>query len=87
MICGISLEGDGLMIIIVGKSYRSSCAEDFEMIMFSVVFGMEWLHSHYIICRNLKASNVVVNICKSGHFQCFVANYKCSIGVLGTGFF
>ncbi|KAG0556396.1 hypothetical protein KC19_11G050700 [Ceratodon purpureus] len=63
--------------------------EEGEIIMYGVALGMDWLHGHSIIHRDLKASNVLVKECKSGfpkHF-CYVADFECSVGVVGTGFF
>ncbi|KAG0603307.1 hypothetical protein M758_10G083200 [Ceratodon purpureus] len=63
--------------------------EDGEVIMYQIALGVEWLHNCGIIHRDLKASNVLVYKSKSGwpKWQCFVADYECSIGVVGTGFF
>ncbi|KAG0627598.1 hypothetical protein M758_2G213900 [Ceratodon purpureus] len=58
-----------------------------EELMFDVALGMSWLHSRDIVHRDLKASNVLVKVHESGSFQCFVADYECSIGVVGTGLF
>jgi serine/threonine protein kinase len=63
--------------------------EEAELIMYHVALGMDWLHSHNIVHRNLKASNVLVQEFKSGtpKYYCLVADYECSVGVIGTGFF
>ncbi|KAG0603255.1 hypothetical protein M758_10G079400 [Ceratodon purpureus] len=63
--------------------------EDGEIIMYHIALGVEWLHNRDIIHRDLKASNVLVKEYKSGwpKWLCFVADYECSIGVVGTGFF
>ncbi|KAG0588652.1 hypothetical protein KC19_2G259700 [Ceratodon purpureus] len=55
-----------------------------EELMFDVALGMSWLHSRDIVHRDLKASNVLVKVHVDGQFQCFVADYECSIGVVGT---
>ncbi|KAG0559079.1 hypothetical protein KC19_10G077300 [Ceratodon purpureus] len=63
--------------------------EDGEIIMYRIALGVEWLHNRHIIHRDLKASNVLVKEYKSGwpKWFCSVADYECSIGVVGTGFF
>ncbi|KAG0603176.1 hypothetical protein M758_10G071900 [Ceratodon purpureus] len=63
--------------------------EDGEVMMYDIALGVEWLHNRDIIHRDLKASNVLVNEHKImwPKWWCFVADYECSIGVVGTGFF
>ncbi|KAG0561561.1 hypothetical protein KC19_9G073500 [Ceratodon purpureus] len=63
--------------------------EDGEVMMYHIALGLEWLHNHDIIHRDLKASNVLVREYKRRwlKWHCFVADYECSIGVVGTGFF
>ncbi|KAG0559164.1 hypothetical protein M758_10G082200 [Ceratodon purpureus] len=63
--------------------------EECEVMMYDIALGVEWLHNRDIIHRDLKASNVLVYEFKSGwpKWRCFVADYECSIGVVGTGFF
>ncbi|KAG0504301.1 hypothetical protein KC19_10G073100 [Ceratodon purpureus] len=63
--------------------------EDGEVMMYDIALGVEWLHNRDIIHRDLKASNVLVKEYKSTwpKWVCFVADYECSIGVVGTGFF
>ena len=60
--------------------------EKAEEIMYRVAQGMEWLHSHGIIHRDLKASNVLVTHGGPWLYS-YVADFECSIGVVGTGFF
>jgi len=43
---------------------------------------MDQLHNHSIVHRDIKASNVLVR----GHLVCFIADFECSLGVVGTGF-
>jgi len=59
---------------------------DVEALMYKVAVGMEWLHNHSIIYQDLKASNVLCTRCEGGWESC-VADFECSIGVIGTGFF
>ncbi|KAG0559176.1 hypothetical protein KC19_10G084600 [Ceratodon purpureus] len=72
-----------------GRDCGPFSKEDSEVIMYSIALGVEWLHNHDIIHRDLKASNVLVNEQKSTRpmWQCFVADYECSNAVVGTGFF
>jgi serine/threonine protein kinase len=59
-----------------------------ELIMYGIALGMDWLHGHNIVHRDLKASNVLVKEFKSASkYVCYVADYECSVGVIGTGFF
>ncbi|KAG0559070.1 hypothetical protein KC19_10G076800 [Ceratodon purpureus] len=73
-----------------GGDYGPFSKEDGELMMYHIALGVEWLHNHDIIHRDLKASNVLVKESKSGRWPkwiCLVADYECSIGVVGTGFF
>ena len=56
-----------------------------ERIMYRVAKGMDWLHDHDIIHRDLKASNVLWYQDERG-FACYVADFECSVGVVGIGF-
>ncbi|KAG0586906.1 hypothetical protein KC19_2G126300 [Ceratodon purpureus] len=58
-----------------------------EKLMFDVALGMSWLHNRDVVHRDLKASNVLIHVHVDGYFQCFVADFECSIGVVGTGLF
>ncbi|KAG0627619.1 hypothetical protein M758_2G215900 [Ceratodon purpureus] len=58
-----------------------------EKLMFEIALGMSWLQSRGIVHRDLKASNVLIQVHDDGSLQCFVADYECSIGVVGTGLF
>jgi serine/threonine protein kinase len=55
-------------------------------LMFEIACGMDWLHDHSIVHRDLKAANVLVRQ-DGDQTYCFVADYECSVGVKGTGFF
>jgi serine/threonine protein kinase len=63
--------------------------DEAEFIMYQVALGMDWLHSHNIVHRDLKASNVLIKEFKdcTSKYICLVADYECSVGVEGTGFF
>jgi serine/threonine protein kinase len=70
----------------VGKSHGffDKESEDAEMLMYHIALGMDWLHSHDIIHRDLKASNVLM--VKGKMWMSCVANFECSVGVVGTVF-
>lgn len=55
--------------------------EDYERMMHTVACGMDWLHSHNIVHRDSKVSNVLLK----QYDDCYVADYEFSIGVIGTG--
>ncbi|KAG0625437.1 hypothetical protein M758_2G055200 [Ceratodon purpureus] len=55
--------------------------DDNELLMYKLAKGMEWLHGHNIVHRDLKASNVLWRF-----NYVVVADFECSIGVIGTGF-
>ena len=52
--------------------------------MYHIAFGMDWLHSHDIIHKDLKASNVLMKRVKN--WRSFVVDFECSIGVVGMRF-
>ncbi|KAG0562278.1 hypothetical protein KC19_9G133100 [Ceratodon purpureus] len=78
---------DEKMKLISSKNGGPFSKEVVEELMFDVALGMSWLHSRDIVHRDLKASNVLVQVHDNGYFQCFVADYECSIGVVGTRLF
>jgi len=51
--------------------------------MYEVAFGMNQLHDHNIVHRDIKASNVLV----ASNMSCLIANFECFVGVVGTRFF
>jgi hypothetical protein len=62
-------------------------------ILLSVATGMQQLHKCDIVHRDLKASNVLVRSNSSKAFDpmnvafvCDVADFECSVGVVGTGY-
>jgi serine/threonine protein kinase len=62
--------------------FDKEVAEDY---MYMVVQGMDQLHIMDIVHRNLKASNVL-HTKKKGNWACYVADFECSVGVVGTGY-
>lgn len=70
-------------------------------IMLQIAVAMEELHNHDILHRDIKAANVLVNLMDGNdddddaacfnplhddEFQCAVADFECSVGVVGTGY-
>ncbi|KAG0586010.1 hypothetical protein KC19_2G056300 [Ceratodon purpureus] len=70
------------LMLEIGEERGPFIKEEGEVIMYQIAKGMEWLHEHNIVHRDLKASNVLWR----GGTQYFVADFECSIGVIGTGF-
>lgn len=70
--------------------------EEVGHIILDIARGMKQLHKNKIVHRDLKASNVLVVRYKdyrgmtftpaNDNFHCAVADYECSRGVVGTGF-
>jgi serine/threonine protein kinase len=61
-------------------------------IMLQIAVGMHGLHGHDIVHRDLKAANVLINT-ETGKlwkhpngFLCEVADFECSVGIVGTRF-
>ncbi|KAG0627604.1 hypothetical protein M758_2G214400 [Ceratodon purpureus] len=75
---------DDKMKLTSSNTYGPFSKEVAEELMFDVALGMSWLHNRDIVHRDLKASNVLVEVQK-GNYSCLVADYECSIGVVGTG--
>ncbi|XP_024387103.1 uncharacterized protein [Physcomitrium patens] len=76
-----------------GPPFRDDSA---VLIMYQIAVAMEELHDQGILHRDLKASNVLVNVTEDDSysfdpwhddgFQCAVADFECSVGVVGTGY-
>ena len=73
----------------ISKDCRPFSKEEVEGMMYHVVLGVDWLHRHDIVHRDLKASNVLVKEFKNSwlKWMCYVVDYECSVGVVRTGFF
>jgi serine/threonine protein kinase len=64
--------------------------------MYDIVWGMRNLHRRKILHRDLKASNILIHNSSTRHdpsrtdsaseFRCVVADFECSVGVVGTRF-
>jgi len=50
-----------------------------------IAYGMKYLHEKGIIHRDLKATNIFLRKRDQG-LQIIVADFECSLGVVGTGF-
>ncbi|KAG0601422.1 hypothetical protein M758_11G109400 [Ceratodon purpureus] len=59
-------------------------------ILWQIARGMDILHENNILHKDLKASNVLLHMYNNGfspeHPDCYVADFECSVGVVGTGF-
>ncbi|KAG0586750.1 hypothetical protein KC19_2G114200 [Ceratodon purpureus] len=66
----------------IGQERGPFTKDEGEVIVCRIAKGMQWLHEHNIVHRDLKASNILV--CRNGGI--FVADFECSIGVIGIGF-
>ncbi|KAG0585507.1 hypothetical protein KC19_2G017500 [Ceratodon purpureus] len=80
---------DRKMRMRVGQDSGPFSEDVAKTIMYNVSLGMESLHSHNIIHRDVKASNVLVVKHSSEDIGLgySMADYESSIGVIGTGFF
>ncbi|KAG0585939.1 hypothetical protein KC19_2G050600 [Ceratodon purpureus] len=58
-----------------------------EHIIYCIALGMDWLHNLNIVHRDLKASNVLCYIDSNLAWDYVVADFECSVGIIGTGFF
>jgi serine/threonine protein kinase len=77
---------DRLMMMRGGKNCGPFSKDDAEVIMYCIALGMDRLHNLGIVHRDLKASNVLLYEGKMGQ-GIFVADFECSVGIVGIGFF
>lgn len=68
------------------KNHCPFSKSDVEALMFKVALGVRQLHCQGIVHRDLKASNILC-VKREAGWTCHVADFECSIGVVGTGFF
>lgn len=93
--------GDLRKLIDLKMEQRSSHGPPFQehqaiSIMLQIANGMEQLHMKKILHKDLKASNVLIALDMrkrnppdprhASEFSCAIADYECSVGVVGTGF-
>jgi hypothetical protein len=74
----------------IGQDCGPFSKELAESLMYDIALGMEFLHEQNIVHRDLKASNVLYTEyeeMREESWACFIADFECSIGVVGTGFF
>jgi serine/threonine protein kinase len=76
------------IMLSIGKNHGPFSKNEGEQMMFKIAKGMDWLHSHNVVHRDLKASNVLTyKHSITTLTSCYVADYECSVGVVGIGFF
>lgn len=93
--------GDLRKLIDIKMEQRSNQGPPFQewqaiSIMLQIANGMEQLHRKGILHKDLKTSNVLIKLDvkkrnppdprHASEFSCVVADYECSVGVMGTGF-
>lgn len=93
--------GDLRKLIDLKMEQRNNIGPPFQepqaiSIMWQIANGMEQLHKKKVLHRDLKASNVLVasdvrkrnpiDPTQASDFACAIADYECSVGVVGTGF-
>ncbi|KAG0625852.1 hypothetical protein M758_2G084500 [Ceratodon purpureus] len=74
---------DHQMKLNIKKGFGPFVQDDVVYIMYRVAQGVEWLHKRNIVHRDLKASNVLHTSIGDDYL---IADFECSIGVIGTGF-
>nr|XP_024397831.1 uncharacterized protein LOC112293033 [Physcomitrium patens]PNR38202.1 hypothetical protein PHYPA_021313 [Physcomitrium patens] len=93
--------GDLRKLIDIKMEQRNNQGPPFQdhqalSIMSQIAPGMKQLHRKKILHKGLKASNVLIKLdarkrhlpdpSHASKFSCLVADYECSVGVTGTGF-
>lgn len=70
---------------IIGKNHGPFSKNEGEQMIFKIAKSMDWLHSHNVVHMDPKAANVLTyKHSKTTLTSCYVADYECSVGVVGT---
>lgn len=61
--------------------------QEAKSLLLQIASGMKSLHDAGILHRDLKSANVLYQRTVGNKIKCYVADFECSVEVLGTGFF